>query len=207
MDKAKSNLLQLYPTPVYISKLESITKELKELIVTEKYEVMYSGTATYTSNQQLLSEPAYKILQEEIDAHVEHYVRDYLQVNPNQKFYMTNSWGVCMPQGSYANPHAHTNSLISGCFYLNSDTNFGSFNINRNYDNIFTSTLCPEFTEYTTINSGSYSIQPEEDMIILMPSLVIHAVSPNQSTNSRYSVAFNYFANGIFGRKESYLEL
>jgi uncharacterized protein (TIGR02466 family) len=207
MNKGDSTLLQLYPTPVYISKLESITPELKNLIISEKYEVMYSGTATYTTNQQLLNDPAYKILKEEIDSHVEHYVRDYLNVNPNQKFYMTNSWAVCMPTGSFANPHAHTNSLISGCFYLGEDDKFGSFNINRNYDNIFTSTLSPEFVEYTTINSGSYSIQPGEDMIILFPSIVIHNVSPNQSQDTRYSVAFNYFANGIFGRKESYLEL
>jgi uncharacterized protein (TIGR02466 family) len=200
-------LLQLFATPIYISKLEITNDQIEAIVINQQYEKMHSGTGSYTVNQRLLNLEELKSFKEEIDRHVMCYAYDILKIKQSQKFYLTNSWAVKLDHGDYANPHIHTNSLISGVFYLSGDNKFGRINFGRTYDNIFTSSVSPDFEEYNPLNSSEYSISPEKNMLLLFPSITNHSVSPNLSNDTRYSIAFNYFIEGTFGRKETNLSL
>lgn len=202
-----SKVIQLFSVPVYAGYLETLTDELKEFIVEQQYELMYSGKGWYTVNQQLLHHPKLKIVKEEVDSHVEIFAQEVLKIKESQEFYLTTSWALKHHQGDFAGSHSHTNSMISGVFYLNQDENFGDLVIERNFDNVFSKTIDPSYTEFTPLNSGKWSFQPIANTILLFPSITLHSVTPNKSNNTRYSVAFNYFIKGEFGHKESKLFL
>jgi uncharacterized protein (TIGR02466 family) len=202
-----TNVLQLFATPIYFSKLDSLTNDIKKIIIDQEFEEMYSGTGSYTKNQNLLNLPELLYVKEEIDRHVGCYAHEILKVKSSQEFYLTTSWAVKHTTGNYANPHIHTNSLISGVFYLDDDKDFGKINFGRTHDNIFTSAISPDFDEFNPLNSTEYAVSPSSGMILLFPSITNHSVSPNMSDKTRYSVSFNYFIKGEFGQKESYLNV
>lgn len=200
-------VMQLFATPVYTGILTSLTADLKEFIKSQEVEALYSGKGEYTINQQILALPELKTVKEEVDDHVETYTRDVLKVDPAQQFYMTTSWALQQRNGDWANSHSHTNAVISGVFYLNQDEKFGRLVFDKPYDNIFTKTLDPSYTEFTPINSGKWALEPVANLIVLFPSILKHGVDINQSQETRHSVAFNYFIKGQFGHKESELTL
>lgn len=199
--------MQLFATPVYTGVLMSLTDDIKEFIKSQQYEALYSGKGEYTVNQQLLDLPELKQVKEEVDSHVENYTRDVLKVDNAQQFYMTTSWSLRQNHGDWAQSHSHTNAVISGVFYLNQGEGFGRLVFDRPYDNIFSKTLDPSFTEFTPINSGKWAVEPMANLIVLFPSMLKHGVDVNQSQETRHSVAFNYFMKGQFGHKESVLTL
>lgn len=203
----QSKILALFPIPVYVSKLNSLTHELKQLIVDQEYELMHSKKGFYTVNQSLLNLTELKNVREEVDAHVENYAKNILKVDEKQKFYMTNSWAVKHRTGNHADTHLHTNSLISGVFYLYQNSEYGNLQIQKHYYNLFPTTVSPDFSEYNMLNSTTWTIESQENSLILFPSTTLHSVSSNNSQYTRYSVAFNYFIKGNFGNKESYLEI
>lgn len=200
-------VLELFPIPIYISTLESLTIDTKKLIVNQEFEIMHSNTGSYSTNKTLLNIPELENIKKEIDWHVEYYTSQVLRIKEDQKFFMTTSWAVKHKKGNFAGTHLHTNSLVSGVFYLYSNKNYGCLTIQKHFYNLFTTSLMPDFSEYNRINSTEYNIESEENRIILFPSHTLHSVSVNNSNYTRYSVAFNYFANGIFGHKESFLQL
>lgn len=200
-----ASVLQLFPIPIYAGVLESLTQDLKQFIKDQEFELMHSGKGYYTVNHEFLSIPELKIVKEEVDTHVETYVRKVLKVHESQKFYMTTSWALKHEPGNFAGSHSHTNSLISGVFYLNQNEKFGELTFEKTFDNVFTRTIDLSYTEFNTINSGKWSLQPSANMIVLFPSTLVHSVSENLADENRYSVAFNYFVKGEFGRKESKL--
>lgn len=202
-----TTILQLFATPIYFSKLDTMSDYISKVIISQDFEKMHSGSGSYTKNQNLLNLPELLDVKNEIDRHVACYAYEILKIKLSQEFYLTTSWAVKHETENYANPHIHNNSLISGVFYLNSHEQFGKINFGRTYDNLFSSSVAPDFQEYTPLNSTEYSVIPETSMVLLFPSLTTHSVSPNKALTTRYSVAFNYFIKGEFGRKESYLNL
>jgi uncharacterized protein (TIGR02466 family) len=200
-------VMQLFATPVYTGILTSLTEDLKEIIKSQHYEPLYSGKGEYTVNQRILDLPELKLVKEEVDDHIETYARDVLKVDKAQQFYLTTSWALRQNQGDFANSHSHTNSVISGVFYLNQGDGFGRLVFDKPYDNVFTKTLDPSYTEFTPINSGKWAVEPMANLIVLFPSILKHGVDINKSQDTRYSLAFNYFMKGQFGHKESELTL
>lgn len=202
-----ARVMQLFAVPVYVGALSSVTEDIKTFCQQQIFEEMYSGTGSYTSNNYFLNLPEMQVVKEEIDSHVETYTRQVLKIDKCQQFYMTTSWVLRHDKNNYAVSHGHTNSLISGVFYLNQHDEFGDLVFEKNFDNLFPKTLEMTYTEFNPINSGKWSLSPSTNMIVLFPSNLNHSVTKNMSDESRYSVAFNYFAKGEFGRKESKLFL
>lgn len=201
------SVMNLFSVPIYKGILESLTTDLKDFIKSQEYELMHSGTGHYSSNHKFLDLPELKLLKEEVDQHVEIFVREILNISKEQQFYHTTSWALRHCTGNFAKPHFHCNSLISGVFYLNQDEDFGALVFEKTTDNLFPKTLDISFDHWTPLNSASWSLQPVANMIILFPSNLMHSVSENKSKDTRYSVAFNYFVKGRFGYKESELHL
>ena len=52
-----------------------------------------------------------------------------------------------------------------------------------------------------------YKLQLDEGKVVIFPSHLEHKVEKNLSKEKRYSIAFNFFVKGKFGREEYILEL
>jgi len=201
-------VISLFPTPLYISKIGKVTEGELQHVANLEYEVMESKNGEYSKDKYILSRPAFSRLKDEIDTHVGIYCHDVLKISKDVFFYMTNSWVVKHNPGDWGHNHIHTNSLISGVAYLQVNDTSGSLIFHADINNLlFPPTLDLEFTDTNLLNFKKMAVDPEPNMITLFPSKLQHSVDENKSNKTRYSLAFNYFIKGHIGTKEFELHL
>ena len=201
-------VISLFPTPLYISKIGKVTEGELQHVANLKYEVMESKNGEYSNDKYVLERPEFSRLKDEIDTHVGIYCHDVLKVSRNIHFRMTNSWVVKHNPGDWAQNHIHTNCLVSGVTYLQVSENSGEIEFHYDANEFFfPSCLSLEFTEGNELNFKSFLVQPEQNMITLFPSKLQHSVRQNESNETRYALAFNYFIQGRLGEKEFELHL
>lgn len=126
--------------------------------------------------------------------------------NVNVKPYITQSWINFMNPGTTHVPHTHPNSIISGCFYIDVDSNSDSIDfIKFDYKQFAFSTK-----ETNDFNTTVVSLKVNRLDLILFPSSIYHTVPKTENKNIRISLAFNSFLKGEFGnadRQLNYLKL
>jgi uncharacterized protein (TIGR02466 family) len=112
---------------------------------------------------------------------------------------------MCHKNGDFAQRHLHTNSMFSGIFYINVPKYSGdiSFHMPPNANTVFTPTLSPSLVENNIFNSQTYTITPENGMILLFPSHLLHSVTSNLSNKLRHCLVFNIFLYGEYGDRET----
>jgi uncharacterized protein (TIGR02466 family) len=137
------------------------------------------------------------------------YVREVLHVRENINFEMTNSWIVKHDKGDWGQSHIHTNCLLSGVLYLQTNDKSGAivFNKDVTQQNLFPNAIDIEFEEWNIFNSKRWRFQPKNNQTFFFPSSVLHSIEDNESDETRYSIAFNFFPKGKLGGKEFELEL
>jgi uncharacterized protein (TIGR02466 family) len=101
-------------------------------------------------------------------------------------------------RGDWAQEHSHTNSLLSGIVYLDTDETAGDIHFN-NRSSIFPSAVDVEYSGYNIYNSRGWSITPKTGDVLIFPSTLLHSVSKNIYNKARYSLSFNMFVEGKLG--------
>ena len=95
-------------------------------------------------------------------------------------------WSVFLSKDGYQDPHMHTSSWISGCFYLQLD------DYNDDKGSIyFTSSGYDYPILDKTKQIEKFIIKPKEGDLILFPSFLFHGTVPTQSDKERISLAFD----------------
>ena len=132
-------------------------------------------------------------------------VNDRLLLYENE-FKITTSWFTRAKPGTYSQIHNHKNSFYSGVLY------FGEYdyksapiefvNFNSDSDLFF---MDPK--EYTIYNSRVWKITPNSGSLLFFPSYVYHRIGVNNSSNTRYSLAFNLIPVGKVGIGDSRMDI
>ena len=201
-------LYHLFSSPLYVSKILEIKDSEQEFIEQSNYEIMFSENGKYTKNKHLLNRSELSRLKKEIEHHSHIFSREILEVASNVDFYLTNSWAVLHEPNDWGQMHMHTNSLISGVLYTKVNENSGNIVFHRNSLNgIFPNALDLEYDRKNILNGRDWTIKPENNMILLFPSHVLHSIQANKSGQNRYSLAFNFFVKGHLGKDEFELNL
>ena len=200
----ESNINGIFPTPIYISKLN---RELtnKELSFIDKTKLdVYKNEGNTTSNDNyILNHKAFKNLKEDLDLRVQDYFDKIICPANNITPYITQSWLNYTETNQYHHKHAHPNSLVSGVFYINCHEEHDKIKFfNDRYQ-----TIKPEIKEYNFWNSESWWFSVKTGDIILFPSSLIHMVENKEGTNTRISLAFNVFIKGTVGNNKNLTEL
>jgi len=81
------------------------------------------------------------------------------------------------------------------------------FHKNPIYTNTFHQSIRFEYDENNNLNTGQYAMNVEDGKVILFPSHLEHSVDENKSKEERYSLAFNFYVRGRFGKEEYKLEI
>jgi uncharacterized protein (TIGR02466 family) len=159
-----------------------------------------SPTHLETPKRQLLDQPQFANLKKQIQEKVDEYVYEVLGVTRKQKWLITTSWLNKAPTGGYHPSHWHSNSLISGVYYLKTNPTSGAicFHKERSHNNIWRDTFCIDFEKTNEYNTDC-AISPKPNDLLLFPSILNHSVLDNLSQEDRYSLAFNVFPRGIIG--------
>jgi len=196
----------LWPIPVYQGQIGT-KNEWLDYAKSIDYERMESDNGDYSIDKFVLN----KIpdLKEKIFEHLNIYAHKHLKVKDEQKFFYLNSWIVRHSKNDFAHSHFHTNSLISGVYYLNKPKNSGDLIFKKDpiKSNLFSITVKPEFKEYDYTNSDKTRVVINSGDVVLFPSHLEHSVEENTTDNVRYSLAFNFFVKGKIGEKEYELNI
>lgn len=196
---------EFWPTPIYENHIP-VKSEWINFAENCKYERMFSQNGDYTVDKYILN--SILDLKKELLFHINLFAEKYLKVI-NVEFYFLNSWIVKHYPKDWAQAHYHSNSLLSGVYYLKTEKNSGDINFKKKYNEqkIFPTSITPDYSEYNYTNSENFKFSAKNGNLIIFPSTLMHEVTKNESNNIRYSLAFNVFCKGIFGKDEYELKL
>jgi len=200
----ESNINSIFPTPVYISKLNRELSE-EELSFIHKSKLNFyknEGNITAVDNY-ILNNKEFKTLKEELDLRIQDYFNKIVCTTNNITPYITQSWLNYTETNQYHHKHAHPNSLVSGVFYIDCDSQFDKIKFfNENYK-----TIKLEVKEWNLWNSESWWFPVKTGDIIMFPSSLTHMVETKQGDNTRISLAINVLIKGTVGDNKSLTEL
>jgi len=194
----------IFPTPIYISNINrQLTNKELSFIDKTKLDVFKNEGNTTSNDNYILNNKAFKNIKEELDLTVQDYFDKIISPANNITPYITQSWLNYTETNQYHHKHTHSNSLVSGVFYINSDEQFDKIKFfNDTYK-----AVKPEVKQWNIWNSESWWFSVKTGDIILFPSSLTHMVETKQGTNTRISLAFNVFIKGTLGNNKELTEL
>jgi len=203
---AEFKVHNLWPIPIYDSYIP-VKDEWKNKIINLEYVRTHVNNSDISKDRNILN--SLPDLKKELENHCELFVRKFLRIKNNAKFYLLNSWSNLHSTNESSQIHYHGNSLLSGVYYPIFPKNSGdiSFFKTGSHTNIFHQSIRFEYDEDTHVNTEMYKLQLDEGKVVIFPSHLEHKVEKNLSKEKRYSIAFNFFVKGKFGREEYILEL
>ena len=200
---AVKSIDRLFPTTVTIFdnvlELEYIDSMLEDIIDSSK-KVGRKTNWQSNHNPNLHEHPKYKPLGKKVLELSKEYIEDL-------KFefdahYITGMWSNILKPGEFHSPHTHSNNLVSGVFYL--QTNDNSPAITFLDPRPQSSVLQPQAKEYNIFNSTMFFYPAKVNRMILFPSWLEHYVPQNDTKFSRVSIAFNVMLKGQVGRPDNF---
>lgn len=193
----QSNMHNLFPTPVYTTGLDYIISK-KELDFIESQEFQSNKYNHRSINSYLLEEEELSTLRNEIDKHVQFYFKEVFQPDNKVSLNITQSWCNKTFPGEMHHKHAHTNSIISGVYYINANPETDRIYFDKGIFN----PLEIEAVNYNIYNASTWYFPVETGMLVLFPSNLLHyvdIVKTDQSRDVRVSMSFNTFIKGSIG--------
>ena len=197
--------LPLFPSPVLKLYVEENTDQLNKHI--EKAD--FIRTTAFGSNWSYTSSDV-RLLKKY--PRIEKILLNKFKRVAKENFYYKNdfvistSWMAKTDPGGYSQMHMHKNSFYSGVYYFDEYDNDSSA---LEFENPLTA--YPDFqlipTEFNIMNSNSWKIWPEKNLLVLFPSYLRHGVLKNKSNETRYSLAFNIVPVGKYGEGDSAYDL
>ena len=196
---------QLFPEPLYFSKLERVLtkKELKTINEYKKETITNEGNITSSENY-VLENKAFNNLKKDLHTKVMDYFDKVICTDNLITPYITQSWINYTKSDQFHHKHNHPNSFISGIFYISADKKVDSVTFSKVslHDKIQLTK-----TKYNMFNSTSCTFPVETGDILLFRSSLVHGVGKKKGNNIRVSLSFNVFIKGTIGNKPNLTEL
>ena len=201
---------EIFPCPVYFahrnSDLDLLELEDVKSIVDDEEEGMHVNQRNSISNNTYIFNTKLKKIKEFCEKHIKIYVKEIINPKEELNFYITQSWLNLTEPGESHHRHWHSNSLISGIFYITTTENdkvqFNDPNATFRHQTSF------EVANYNIFNSQTYVYDGNSVDLFLFPSWLEHSVEKNEkATRNRISISFNVCVKGIVGTKQGLNEL
>ena len=195
----------LFPEPLYFSKLERVLtkKELKTINEYKKKTASNEGNITSSENY-VLENKAFNNLKKDLHTKVMDYFDKVICTDNLMTPYITQSWINYTKSDQYHHKHNHSNSLISGIFYISADKKVDSVTFSKVP---LDDRIKLKITKYNIFNSSSCTFPVETGNILLFRSSLVHGVGNKKGNNIRISLSFNVFIKGTVGDKNGLTEL
>ena len=196
---------QLFPEPVYFSKLErALTKEELKMVDEHKKKTVQSDGNTISKDTYVLENKTLKNLKKDLHTKVMDYFDKIVCTDNSITPYITQSWISYTETNQFHHKHSHYNSYISGVFYIDAQKEVDSITFCKTNTH---ETIKLEVTKYNLFNSTSYLFPVQTGDIVLFRSSLIHGVDKKKGTNTRISLSFNVFFKGTIGKNKLLTEL
>lgn len=192
----------LFPIPIGFFNYENgLTKNEHAFLISLEQQQNAGNTRSkdcYVLKNQRLSKIA-----NFIELSAQEYFNKTINPKNNVRLKITQSWVNWTNTGEHHHKHAHQNSLISGCFYVNANKELDKIFFYK--DAYFRIKMPP--LEWNTYNSESWWYSIGTNDLIFFPSDLVHMVPPVESSETRISLAFNMFPVGNIGDADALNEL
>ena len=200
----ESTINSIFPTPIYMSKLDRKLTPLELKFVDKHKNNFYKNEGNITSNNNyILNEKPFLNLKKELDLIVKDYFEKIISSTDAITPYITQSWLNYTETNQFHHKHAHPNSLVSGVFYINCHEEHDKIKFfNDKYK-----TIKLETKDWNLWNSESWWFPVKTGDIIMFPSSLTHMVETKEGDNTRISLAFNVFIKGTVGNNKNLTEL
>jgi uncharacterized protein (TIGR02466 family) len=165
---------------------------LSELKTNIQKKIVYSDTDQhyfYQTAGDLEKEDLFQRLKNKVEEAAENF---YTELGyKRSKMFVTQMWGNLMKGHGRITEHYHSNSLISGVFYLdlNEETSGGTV-FTEPMNGIHRMISLPVETS-TKYNTENFKINVKKQMLVLFPSYINHYSEPNNSADQRITISFN----------------
>lgn len=192
------NIINLFPTAVgAFNYTKGLTDEQMDFLLNAEQKPNEGNTTS--ANRHILDDPLFadlrEFIQQSLDSYFKHTVRPMNEVGLR----ITQSWLNYSKKGQWHHKHAHPNSFISGCFYVNADREKDKIYFYKDgYKQLKIPTK--DFTEH---NSESWWVPVETNQLIFFPSSLTHSVAPVETEDIRISIAINTFPIGHVGEDDT----
>ena len=195
-ESIKSTINNIFPTPIYTTKLDRELTPLELKFVDKiKKESYYNGQNITSNSNYVLNEKPFLNLKKELYLRVKDYFEKVISSTDLVIPFITQSWLNYTEKDQYHPKHSHSNSFVSGVFYINCHKELDKITFfNDDYK-----TIKPEVKTWNLYNSESWWFPVKTNDIIMFPSSLNHMVETKQGDNTRISLAFNVFVKGIEG--------
>ena len=183
----------LFPSTVCFFELgRDLTKKEMSFIMKQKQKPN-EGNKT-SINSTLLKSKTLKGLNSFIEGSFKEYATNILRIKNNVTLDITQSWANFTKKGEFHHKHNHSNSFLSGVFYVKAkeDTDKIIF-FKEGYNQISLETQ-----DFNVHNSDSWFFTVKSNQLAVFPSSLTHMVPPTD-TEERVSLSCNTFPKGIIG--------
>jgi len=197
----KDELLQIFPTPILITKYKgSLVDELKHIDTLDWIKQKANGNFK-SKDTYLLKHEQFKNIKNFINESINKFTKNISQ--SDQRLVVTQSWMNKNPKGSKHHEHVHPNSIISGVFYFKQDPKLPPISFSK----AIQSAMKLDPKKYNNLNSETFLLPCTDGELILFPSNLKHSVPINMSEESRISMSFNTFSIDVLGTEDSLTHL
>ena len=197
----KPQIHSLFPTPVFQSEIPVEDRWL-EHVKTLDYDRTAMDNGYISRDRDIFSHRELRSLKHEISDAVKYFAYRHLKVCDYVYIDVCRAWGIKHMPNDWAQNHCHMNSIFSGIYYLDVTEHSGDLVIEKGQHatNCFMTTLTPDVNYFNQFTQQSWRVKPENGMVLVFPSQVIHNVEKNKTDQVRYAVAFDVFIRGKFGQ-------
>jgi len=195
----------LFPIPiVFIDLNRELTEVEKNTINEYKNNVKRNQGNSSSKNTYVLNDERLANLKQFFTNETYNYFKNFYNPENEIEFYITQSWLNMTNTNEFHHAHTHSNSVMSGVFYLEVDEDMDSITFHNSKDS---------FNFYIPSNNWfmyfakTWSFKIKKNTLILFPSTLMHSVDNVQADKQRISLAYNTFIKGTLGSYDSLSEL
>ena len=210
------NVAEIFPTPIFIENYSEkdsikslILKEIKTLKPEQHLcsdELIHYGNSADSS---IFKKKQFKFFKKWCEKNCEKFITDILGYELKDGVFVSDSWINVCNKGGFQQPHYHTNSYISGTYYVNFDKDAGhsplTFQAPSNAQHIGKQSISLSKADPGRFNSDS-NYYPENGDLVIWQSNLLHGHYGNEADN-RISVSMNFIpkvlTNGQYGFRVS----
>ena len=199
--KEKDELLQIFPTPVLITKYDGNISEETKYVENLEYTIQKENLNFRSKDSYLMKHEIFKDIKIFFRESITKYTEKVL--NSKQRLVITQCWPNKNPPGAKHHEHMHPNSMLSGVFYFKIGDKLPPIQFAKSIQGAMK--LDP--VKYNVHNAESFLLPCVPGELILFPSNLKHSVPTNVSEETRYSMSFNTFCIDILGSENTLTRL
>ena len=199
--KEKDELLQIFPTPVLITKYDGDISEEIKYVENLEYLDQKENKNFKSKDSYLMKHEVFKKIKSFFGESIIKYTEKVL--NSKQRLVITQCWTNKNPPGAKHHEHVHPNSIVSGVFFFRIGGKLPPIQFAKSIQGAMK--LDP--AKYNNINAETFLLPCVPGELLLFPSNLKHSVPINLSEETRYSMSFNTFCIDVLGSENSLTHL